>query len=471
MAYDACESATPASIAEGSVGAGTGATVGKAAGIAGAMKGGVGIGTASSGDVRVGAVAVVNALGDVRNATGEIIAGARDATGRFIDGARLIAEGAVRRKFDEAALQNTTIAVVATTACLARVELSQLAQASSAALFRRITPTGTSFDGDVIFAICPLDGPAGSAASSRGPGGCRAEAGGGASCDAAVGRDGIPGAGGRRRRAMSDTGRGDALGGRAACMPNRVCRARRSPSGWRVTRSPFSRPTATGCVCAAKTITRAGCTAATSSDRIRAREWRSPIVVVRLYGARRRIGGVAAAAPRRLGARRARPSWPARRSMRRHGRVCSRVRRPQLPPRPSIGLRVRPTSGAAWRRGAPIAPGIVQTTFWLHGVTLPRDAWQQAAVGEDAGTDLARWGPADLIFFSDRDDRRITHVGIALGESRMAHVALGRGGHAVERLDGRNDSYVTTLCRGSLGRAESSSGLFTSAVAFFCRGG
>ena len=89
--------------------------------------------------------------------------------------------------------------------------------------------------------------------------------------------------------------------------------------------------------------------------------------------------------------------------------------------------------------------GFVQSTFWLHGVTLPRDAWQQAAVGEDAGTDLARWRPADLIFFSDRDDRRITHVGIALGESRMAHVALGRGGHAVERLDGRNDSYVTTL--------------------------
>lgn len=159
MAYEACESATEASIAEGSVGAGTGATVGKAGGIAGAMKGGVGIGTASSGDVRVGAVAVVNALGDVRNARGEIIAGARDANGQFIDGARHISEGAVRRKFGEVALQNTTIAVVATSACLARVELSQLAQASSAALFRRITPTGTSFDGDVIFAICPLEGP------------------------------------------------------------------------------------------------------------------------------------------------------------------------------------------------------------------------------------------------------------------------------------------------------------------------
>jgi L-aminopeptidase/D-esterase-like protein len=159
MAYDACEGATPRDIAEGSVGAGSGATVGKAGGITGAMKGGVGIGTASSGTVTTAAIAVVNALGDVRDASGTIIAGARDGNGGFLDGAKLIAEGGVRRKFADTTMQNTTIAVVATSACLARVELSQLAQASAAALFRRITPTGTSFDGDVIFAICPLDGP------------------------------------------------------------------------------------------------------------------------------------------------------------------------------------------------------------------------------------------------------------------------------------------------------------------------
>lgn len=158
MAYEACESATPTGIAEGSVGAGTGATVGKAGGIDGAMKGGVGIGTASAGGVVTGAVAVVNALGDVRDASGRIIAGARGPSGQFLDGARLIAEGSVRRKFADTTLQNTTIAVVATNANLTRVELSQLAQASSAALFRRITPTGTSFDGDVIFAVCPLEG-------------------------------------------------------------------------------------------------------------------------------------------------------------------------------------------------------------------------------------------------------------------------------------------------------------------------
>jgi gamma-D-glutamyl-L-lysine dipeptidyl-peptidase len=89
--------------------------------------------------------------------------------------------------------------------------------------------------------------------------------------------------------------------------------------------------------------------------------------------------------------------------------------------------------------------GLTQTTFWLHGVSLPRDAWQQAEVGDDAGTRAASWLPADLLFFSDRADKRITHVGMALGESRMVHLALGRGGYAVERLDATNDAYVVAL--------------------------
>jgi hypothetical protein len=91
--------------------------------------------------------------------------------------------------------------------------------------------------------------------------------------------------------------------------------------------------------------------------------------------------------------------------------------------------------------------GLTQTTFWLHGVSLPRDAWQQAEVGRDAGTVVADWVPADLLFFSDRADRRITHVGIALGSSGMVHLALGRGGYAVERLDAKDDSYVVALMK------------------------
>ena len=193
MAYDACETATSSGIAEGSVGAGTGATVGRAGGLAGAMKGGVGIAVAQGGDVTAGAVAVVNSLGDVRDARGWIIAGARGPDGRFLDGATLIAQGTVRRKFNDAALQNTTIAVVATSACLTRVELSQLAQASAAALFRRITPTGTSFDGDVIFAICPVAGPPAPSPQVEGLAVTALEHAVERAVRLAVGRDGIPG--------------------------------------------------------------------------------------------------------------------------------------------------------------------------------------------------------------------------------------------------------------------------------------
>ena len=193
MAYEACDSATSSGIAEGSVGAGTGATVGKAGGIAGAMKGGVGIAVTQSGGVTAAAVAVVNALGDVRDASGRIIAGARGSDGRFIDGAALIAQGAVRQKSTDTTLQNTTIAVVATSACLTRIELSQLAQASAAGLFRRITPTGTSFDGDVIFAVCPVEGPSAPAPQVEGLAVTALENAVERAVRLAVGRNGVPG--------------------------------------------------------------------------------------------------------------------------------------------------------------------------------------------------------------------------------------------------------------------------------------
>lgn len=89
--------------------------------------------------------------------------------------------------------------------------------------------------------------------------------------------------------------------------------------------------------------------------------------------------------------------------------------------------------------------GLIQTTFALHGVPLPRDAWQQAETGRDAGADPLALRAADLLFFSDRPDRRITHVGIALGDARMVHLALGRGGWAVEDLRGDGDEYVAAL--------------------------
>jgi gamma-D-glutamyl-L-lysine dipeptidyl-peptidase len=89
--------------------------------------------------------------------------------------------------------------------------------------------------------------------------------------------------------------------------------------------------------------------------------------------------------------------------------------------------------------------GLSQSVFALHGLQLPRDAWQQAETGADAGRDVGDLRAADLLFFSDREDGRVTHVGIALGERRMVHLALGRGGYAVEQLDNRRDSYVDRL--------------------------
>jgi L-aminopeptidase/D-esterase-like protein len=158
MAYDATERATSV-IEEGSVGAGTGTTVGKAGGVAYAMKGGVGAALAVAGNATVGALAVVNAFGDVRDAQGRIIAGAR-REGKFLDSARLLREQTATSRFGNVAMQNTTLAVVVSSAPLSRVELEQLAHAASAALVRRITPAGTTFDGDVVFALAPLEGRA-----------------------------------------------------------------------------------------------------------------------------------------------------------------------------------------------------------------------------------------------------------------------------------------------------------------------
>lgn len=159
MAYDACDRASPDDIAEGSVGAGTGATVGKIDGPTHAMKGGFGCAVARAGGLVVAAMAVVNALGDVRGADGRILAGARSDDGGFVNTTRRIAAGAVRSTSGRGGagggggMQNTTITLVATNAALDRDEVCQLASASGAALFRRITPAGTSVDGDVAFAL------------------------------------------------------------------------------------------------------------------------------------------------------------------------------------------------------------------------------------------------------------------------------------------------------------------------------
>jgi len=161
--YRACEAAGE-EFAEGAIGAGTGATVGKAAGIDKMMPAGVGTwaARAEGSDVVVGVLVVANAVGDVRDARGEIIAGARGPDGRFIDSMRYLANGGAPFGDPERLTRNTTLAVIATNAVLDRVQLEALAEAGSDALARRITPYGTLYDGDVVFAVSTAAVPAAS---------------------------------------------------------------------------------------------------------------------------------------------------------------------------------------------------------------------------------------------------------------------------------------------------------------------
>ena len=158
MALAAADAASPTDVAEGSVGVGTGATVGKGLGPAGAMKGGFGCAVAGAPDqLAVAAMAAVNAFGDVRDAAGRILAGARRPDGVFADTRALARAAAATSRFGTPpAGHNTTLCVVAANRPLSRLALSQLATAATAALHRRITPTGTSFDGDVVFALSPM---------------------------------------------------------------------------------------------------------------------------------------------------------------------------------------------------------------------------------------------------------------------------------------------------------------------------
>ncbi len=150
MGAAACEAAGPAP-AEGAIGAGTGTTVGKALGLEHAMKGGVGTWAERAGDVVTGAITVVNAFGDVRDASGRVLAGARQADGAFADTAAFLAGGG-KPGGSLSAAHHTALVVVATNAALDRLALGGVARAGADALARRIVPSGTAVDGDIVFA-------------------------------------------------------------------------------------------------------------------------------------------------------------------------------------------------------------------------------------------------------------------------------------------------------------------------------
>lgn len=161
--YRACDAATE-DFGEGAVGAGSGATVGKATGLGNMMRAGLGSWAAhdKAGKVVVSALVVVNAVGDIRDARGEIIAGARGPDGRFLDSLHYLAEGGAPFGDPARLTRNTTLAVIATNAALDRVQLQALAHAGSDALARRIMPFGTQYDGDVVFALSTAAVPVGS---------------------------------------------------------------------------------------------------------------------------------------------------------------------------------------------------------------------------------------------------------------------------------------------------------------------
>ncbi|HKH10778.1 MAG TPA: P1 family peptidase [Rubrobacter sp.] len=150
MGYEAAASAKAWDFDQGSVGAGTGASVGKALGMDRAMKGGVGSASVDLEDgLVVGAVAAVNAFGDVRDPeTNTTLAGPRLKDGTPGDTAYLLPEAASRLRWGE----NTTLGVVATNARLSKPQAVKVAQMAHDGLARAVHPVHTTVDGDVVFA-------------------------------------------------------------------------------------------------------------------------------------------------------------------------------------------------------------------------------------------------------------------------------------------------------------------------------
>lgn len=153
MGYDACLVATENPPEQGLVGAGTGATVGKAYGGDFAMPGGIGTSSVRlPNGVTVGAIVAVNALGDIFDPyTLEEVAGARSRDGRWLSGSDAILERAAHQPM--AMGRNTTIGVIATDAKLDKAQCNRLAEISHDGMAWSIRPVHTMLDGDTLFAL------------------------------------------------------------------------------------------------------------------------------------------------------------------------------------------------------------------------------------------------------------------------------------------------------------------------------
>lgn len=156
MGYAACQAASDGPVAEGSVGAGTGCTVGKVLG--GGKASPSGVGTASvdlGGGLVVGAIVAVNAFGDVVDPhTGQILAGVRALRGEgFADTLATLKSMVGKTALKFAGTSHTVIGVVATNARLNKEEANKMAQMAHNGLARAVRPAHTMFDGDTLFAL------------------------------------------------------------------------------------------------------------------------------------------------------------------------------------------------------------------------------------------------------------------------------------------------------------------------------
>ncbi len=151
--YRAASHASTETSAEGNVGAGAGATVGKWGGMARAMKGGLGTASITLDDgLTVAAIVAVNAVGDIIDpATGSVIAGVRTADGQGLADARMLLRSGASNEPQSGA--NTTIGVVATNATLTKAEATKVAQMAQDGLARTIYPAHTPGDGDTVFSL------------------------------------------------------------------------------------------------------------------------------------------------------------------------------------------------------------------------------------------------------------------------------------------------------------------------------
>ncbi|WP_099158293.1 P1 family peptidase [Virgibacillus ndiopensis] len=155
MGYTACQNAfNNNSFKEGSVGAGTGATVGKCLGYDYAMRGGVGVHAIQIGDIQIGAVVAVNAFGDIVNfKTNQVIAGVYDRTTKSFLNSELKIQEQLNEQSTNRFSGNTTIGAIVTNAKLTKSQANKIASIAHDGYARAIHPSHTFVDGDTIFAL------------------------------------------------------------------------------------------------------------------------------------------------------------------------------------------------------------------------------------------------------------------------------------------------------------------------------